>query len=238
MPLDSFIRNGVNQKQMKHIIAPSILTADFANLQRDIEMINNSDADWFHVDIMDGVFVPNISFGFPVVAAAKKHATKPFDVHLMIVNPEKYIQEFANVGANVITVHYEACTHLHRVVQLIKATGCKAGVAINPHTPVSLLQDILTELDLVLVMSVNPGFGGQQFIPQTLKKVSELRQMANIINPDLIIEVDGGVSILNIESLIRAGANALVVGSAIFAAENPVQMITRLKNVEISSQEI
>ncbi len=238
MPLDSFIRNGVNQKQMKHIIAPSILTADFANLQRDIEMINNSDADWFHVDIMDGVFVPNISFGFPVVAAAKKYATKPFDVHLMIVNPEKYIQEFANVGANVITVHYEACTHLHRVIQLIKATGCKAGVAINPHTPVSLLQDILTELDLVLVMSVNPGFGGQQFIPQTLKKVSELRQMANMINPDLIIEVDGGVSILNIESLIRAGANALVVGSAIFAAENPVQMITTLKNVEISSQEI
>jgi ribulose-phosphate 3-epimerase len=220
---------------MKHILAPSILTADFANLQRDIEMINNSEADWFHVDVMDGVFVPNISFGFPVISSAKKYAKKPFDVHLMIVNPEKYIQEFANVGANVITVHYEACTHLHRVVQMIKNAGCKAGVAINPHTPVALLKDIVADLDLVLVMSVNPGFGGQQFIPQTFKKIEELRHMADTLNPTLIIEVDGGVNIANITSLIKAGANALVVGNAIFAAENPVQMISDLKNVDISS---
>ena len=223
---------------MKHILAPSILTADFANLQRDIEMINNSEADWFHIDVMDGVFVPNISFGFPVISAAKKYAKKPFDVHLMIVNPEKYIQEFANAGANGITVHYEACTHLHRVIQMIKNVGCKAGVAINPHTPVALLKDILTEVDLVLVMSVNPGFGGQQFIPQTFAKIAELRQMANLVNPELVIEVDGGVNILNIQALIEAGANALVVGNAIFAAENPVQMISDLKNIAINSQDI
>jgi ribulose-phosphate 3-epimerase len=223
---------------MKHILAPSILTADFANLQRDIEMINNSEADWFHIDVMDGVFVPNISFGFPVIGAAKKYATKPFDVHLMIVNPEKYIQEFANIGADLITVHYEACTHLHRVIQMIKSTGCKAGVAINPHTPIFLLKDILKEIDLVLVMSVNPGFGGQQFIPQTLNKVAELRFLAKDLNPNLIIEVDGGVSILNIKTLINAGANALVVGNAIFAAENPVQMISDLKNIDVNSQAI
>lgn len=223
---------------MKHILAPSILTADFANLQRDIEMINNSEADWFHVDIMDGVFVPNISFGFPVVAAAKKYAKKPFDVHLMITAPERYIQDFANVGANLITVHYEACTHLHRVIQMIKAAGCKAGVAINPHTPVSLLKDILTSVDLVLVMSVNPGFGGQQFIPQTFQKIRELKAMANQIHPDLFIEVDGGVNIFNIGELIEAGANALVVGNAIFVAPDPVQMITDLKNVEVTSREI
>ncbi len=223
---------------MKHIIAPSILSADFANLQRDIEMINNSEADWFHVDIMDGVFVPNISFGFPVVSAAKKYAQKPFDVHLMIVNPEKYIEEFAKVGANVITVHYEACTHLHRVIQQIKNAGVKAGVAINPHTPVSLLKDILVDLDLVLVMSVNPGFGGQQFIPNSLNKVAELRKMANEVNPNLIIEVDGGVSISNIGSLISAGANAFVAGNAVFAAANPSQMIADLKQVDASSQQI
>jgi ribulose-phosphate 3-epimerase len=223
---------------MKHILAPSILTADFANFQRDIEMINASEADWFHIDVMDGVFVPNISFGFPVITAAKKYASKPFDVHLMIVSPEKYIQEFADAGANGITVHYEACTHLHRVVQLIKAAGCKAGVAINPHTPVAMLKDILTELDLVLVMSVNPGFGGQQFIHQTFQKITELRQMANLVNPNLIIEVDGGVNIHNIASLINAGADALVVGNAIFAAQNPPQMISDLKNVDVSSQHI
>lgn len=223
---------------MKNILAPSILSADFANLQRDIEMINNSEADWFHVDVMDGVFVPNISFGFPVITAAKKYAKKPFDVHLMIVNPEKYIQEFANAGANIITVHYEACVHLHRVVQMIKNTGCKAGVAINPHTPVQLLKDILTELDLVLVMSVNPGFGGQQFIPQTLQKVSELRQMANQVHPDLIIEVDGGVSVSNMGSLMAAGANAFVAGNAIFAAPDPVQMIATMKKIEVGTQQI
>jgi ribulose-phosphate 3-epimerase len=223
---------------MNYILAPSILTANFANLQSDIEMINESEADWFHVDIMDGVFVPNISFGFPVVKAAKKYAKKPFDVHLMIVSPEKYIQEFADSGANLITVHYEACPHLHRIIQLIKSVGCRAGVAINPHTPVALLKDILAELDLVLVMSVNPGFGGQQFIAHTYEKIAELKQMANTVNPALIIEVDGGVSMNNTAELLKAGANALVVGNAIFAAANPFQMISDLKNITINSQAI
>jgi len=223
---------------MKHIIAPSILSADFANLQRDTEMINTSEADWFHVDVMDGVFVPNISFGFPVLKAVKKYAKKPLDVHLMIVNPEKYIQEFANEGADIITVHYEACTHLHRVVQMIKAAGCKASVALNPHTSVSLLKDILVDLDMVLIMSVNPGFGGQQFIPQSLNKIVELRKMANEINPNLLIEVDGGVSSSNIGSLIKAGANAFVAGNAIFAASNPTDMIANMKNIDITSNQI
>ncbi len=223
---------------MKHIIAPSILSADFANLQRDIEMINQSDADWFHVDVMDGVFVPNISFGFPVLKAVKEHAKKPLDVHLMIVNPEKYIQEFVDGGAAILTVHYEACVHLHRVIQQIKSAGCKACVALNPHTPVALLKDILMDLDMVLIMSVNPGFGGQQFIPQSINKIIELRKMANEVNPNLIIEVDGGVGISNIESLIKAGANAFVAGNAIFASNSPTQMITDLKNVDASSQQI
>lgn len=220
---------------MKHLIAPSILSADFANLQRDVEMINNSQADWFHVDIMDGVFVPNISFGFPVIAAAKKHAKKPFDVHLMIVDPDKYIAEFAKAGADIITVHYEACTHLHRTIQLIKSVGCKAGVALNPHTPVSFLKDVLHDIDLALVMSVNPGFGGQQFIPQTLNKLRELKQMALQVNPNLYIEVDGGVGIHNIGSLIEAGANVFVAGNAVFAAANPTQMIADLKQVQTST---
>ncbi len=219
---------------MKHLIAPSILSADFGNLQRDIEMINNSEADWFHVDVMDGVFVPNISFGFPILTAIKKYATKPLDVHLMIVNPEKYIQEFADGGADVITVHYEACTHLHRVVQMIKSAGCKAGVALNPHTPVSLLKDILPELDLVLIMSVNPGFGGQKFIEQSLNKMIELKQMALAIHPDLLIEVDGGVGISNIQNLLKAGADVLVAGNAVFATESPIDMISSLKNVDVS----
>ena len=223
---------------MKHLIAPSILSADFANLQRDVEMINKSDADWFHVDVMDGVFVPNISFGFPVLKAVKKYATKPLDVHLMIVNPEKYIQEFADGGADIITVHYEACTHLHRVVQMIKNAGCKAGVALNPHTPVSLLKDILTELDLVLIMSVNPGFGGQKFIEQSLNKIIELKQMALAINPNLIIEVDGGVGIANIGNMIKAGADVFVAGNAVFAAESPTEMITSLKNIDITLNQL
>lgn len=223
---------------MKHIIAPSILSADFANLQRDIEMINNSDADWFHVDVMDGVFVPNISFGFPILKAVKQYAKKPLDVHLMIVNPEKYIQQFANGGADIITVHYEACPHLHSVIQMIKAAGCKAGVALNPHTPVSLLKDVLADLDMVLIMSVNPGFGGQQFILQSLNKIAELRRMANEIHPQLIIEVDGGVSISNIDNLIKVGANAFVAGNAIFAASSPTQMIADLKNIDVSTQKI
>jgi ribulose-phosphate 3-epimerase len=216
---------------MKHLIAPSLLAADFANLQRDIEMVNSSEADWFHVDVMDGVFVPNISFGFPVMEAIKKHATKPLDVHLMIVNPDQYIERFAAAGATVITVHYEACTHLHRTVQAIHAAGCKAGVALNPHTPVALLKDILADLDLVLIMSVNPGFGGQQFIPNTLNKLRELKAMAATQNPELIIEVDGGVGIHNLGDLIQAGASAFVAGNAIFAAASPKEMISELKNL-------
>ncbi len=223
---------------MKHIIAPSILSADFANLQRDIEMINASEADWFHVDVMDGVFVPNISFGFPVLKSVKKYAKKPLDVHLMIVNPEKFVQEFAQEGADIITVHYEACPHLHRVIQMIKDTGCKASVALNPHTPVNLLKDILAELDMVLIMSVNPGFGGQKFIPQTLNKIAELKKMANEINPALIIEVDGGVNISNTATLIKAGANALVAGNAIFASADPAKMIADMKDIDISLQKI
>jgi len=220
---------------MKHLIAPSILSADFANLQRDVEMINASEADWFHVDVMDGVFVPNISFGFPVMDAVNRYATKPLDVHLMIVNPDQYIERFAKAGAAVITVHYEACVHLHRTVQAIHQAGCKAGVALNPHTPVALLKDILPDLDLVLIMSVNPGFGGQQFIPQTLHKISELKSLALRLNPELIIEVDGGIGIQNIASLIDAGADAFVAGNAIFAAESPIQMISDLKNINKGS---
>ncbi len=220
---------------MKHLIAPSILSADFANLQRDTEMINSSEADWFHVDVMDGVFVPNISFGFPVMEAVKKHANKPLDVHLMIVNPDQYIERFAQAGADIITVHFEACVHLNRTIQAIKAAGCKAGVAINPHTPVSALTDILVDLDLVLVMSVNPGFGGQRFIQNTYKKVSALKAMAMTIHPDLIIEVDGGVGLQNIGLLVEAGANAFVAGSAVFAAESPSKMISDLKRVSIGT---
>jgi ribulose-phosphate 3-epimerase len=217
---------------MKHLIAPSLLSADFANLQRDIEMVNSSEADWFHVDVMDGVFVPNISFGFPVMEAIKRYATKPLDVHLMIVNPDQYIERFAAAGASVITVHYEACTHLHRTIQAIHATGCKAGVAINPHTPVGLLKDVLADLDLVLVMSVNPGFGGQKFIPNTLNKLRELKAMAAVVNPDLLIEVDGGVGIKNLADLIQAGASVFVAGNAIFAAPSPSVMISELKQLD------
>lgn len=223
---------------MKHLIAPSVLSADFANLQRDIEMINSSEADWFHVDIMDGVFVPNISFGFPVMKSINKYAKKPLDVHLMIVNPEHYIERFAEAGAAIITVHYEACTHLHRVLQSIRATGCKAGVALNPHTPVSLLKDVLLDLDLVLIMSVNPGFGGQQFIPNTLNKVKELRSMASLLNPDLLIEVDGGVGLHNIEVLVQSGANVLVAGNAVFAAASPRETIAEMKQLDAGIMKI
>ena len=211
-------------------IAPSILSADFGNLQRDFEMINNSKADWFHVDVMDGEFVPNISFGFPVMKALKKHAKKVLDVHLMIVEPDRYIKEFAAAGADVLTVHYEACTHLHRSIQAIKAEGMKAGVALNPHTPVDLLKDVLQNLDLVCIMSVNPGFGGQKFIENTYNKVIQLRKMADAVNPNLLIEIDGGVTLDNCAKLHKAGANVLVAGSTVFNSDNPTQTIEKLRS--------
>jgi ribulose-phosphate 3-epimerase len=214
---------------MNHLIAPSILAADFANLQRDIEMINKSDGDWIHVDIMDGMFVPNISFGFPVVKAVNKHAQKPLDVHLMIVDPDRYLKEFKDVGAAGITVHYEACPNLHRTVQYIKELGCRAGVALNPHTPVSLLEDIVGDLDMVLIMSVNPGFGGQRFIENTYKKVRDIKALSRRYNPEMLIEVDGGVDEYNALKLIEAGANVLVAGNSVFAATDPAAAISQLK---------
>jgi ribulose-phosphate 3-epimerase len=215
---------------MNHLIAPSILAADFANLQRDVEMINSSEADWMHVDIMDGLFVPNISFGFPVVKAVKKHAQKPLDVHLMIVDPDRYLKDFVEAGAYSITVHYEACTHLHRTVQAIKELGCKASVAINPHTPVMLLKDIIAELDMVLVMSVNPGFGAQKFIQHSYTKISEVKELSMNTNPNLLIEVDGGVDSSNAAQLLAAGANVLVAGNSVFSAANQPEAISKLKH--------
>lgn len=214
---------------MKHLIAPSVLAADFANLQRDIEMINTSQADWIHVDIMDGVFVPNISFGFPVLEAVAKHAKKPLDVHLMIVEPERYLKRFAEAGAAVITVHYEACPHLHSTIRAIKELGCKAGVSLNPHTPVSVLEDIIEDLDLVLIMSVNPGFGGQKFIGQTYAKLRKLKALCAGRNDSLLIEVDGGIGNQNALSLLQAGANVLVAGNSVFSAASPTQAIADLK---------
>ncbi|MBE7653902.1 ribulose-phosphate 3-epimerase [Tenacibaculum finnmarkense genomovar finnmarkense] len=216
---------------MSNLIAPSVLAADFANLQRDIEMINNSDADWFHIDIMDGVFVPNISFGMPVLKAITKHATKTIDVHLMIVNPDQYIQTFADLGANILTVHYEACPHLHRTIQAIKAAGMKAGVALNPHTPISVLEDVIQDLDMVCIMSVNPGFGGQSFIENTYKKVSQLKHLIEFSNSECKIEIDGGVTDKNANQLIEAGADVLVAGSYVFKSENPTETIENLKNL-------
>lgn len=221
---------------MNHLIAPSVLSADFANLQSDIEMINASAADWFHVDIMDGVFVPNMSFGFPVLNAINKHAKKPLDVHLMIVDPDRYLEQFKNAGAANITVHYEACTHLHRTVQAIKALGCRAGVAINPHTPVHVLEDIIEDIDLVCLMSVNPGFGGQKFIENTYKKVRDLRALAAGRNDSLLIEVDGGVGNNNALSLLQAGADVLVAGNAVFADSDPSKAISALKNISPALQ--
>ena len=213
------------------LIAPSVLAADFANLQRDIEMINNSEADWFHIDIMDGVFVPNISFGMPVLQAISKHAKKTIDVHLMIVDPDRYISTFKKLGADILTVHYEACNHLHRSLQAIKAEGMKAGVAINPHTNVNLLEDVINDIDLVCIMSVNPGFGGQSFIENTYKKVAQLKEIIIRNNASTLIEIDGGVTNKNAKELVDAGADVLVAGSYVFGAENPTEIISNLKKL-------
>jgi len=213
------------------LIAPSVLAADFANLQRDLEMINNSEADWFHIDIMDGVFVPNISFGMPVLDAINKHAKKTIDVHLMIVDPDRYISTFKKLGADVLTVHYEACTHLHRTLQAIKAEGMKAGVALNPHTSIDLLEEVIQDIDLVCLMSVNPGFGGQSFIENTYAKVEKLKALINKKNAKTIIEIDGGVTDKNALQLAQAGADVLVAGSYVFSAANPTATIADLKRL-------
>lgn len=213
------------------LIAPSVLAADFANLQRDIEMINNSQADWFHIDIMDGVFVPNISFGMPVLEAITKHATKTIDVHLMIIDPDRYIKTFASLGANILTVHYEACPHLHRTLQAIKAEGMKAGVALNPHTNVNLLEDVINDIDMVCIMSVNPGFGGQSFIENTYSKIKKLRDLIVRKKASTLIEIDGGVTDKNAKQLIDAGADILVAGNFVFKSTDPITTIANLKNI-------
>ena len=214
---------------MSHLVAPSVLSANFANLKADIEMINNSEADWFHVDVMDGVFVPNISFGFPVIKAIQKIAKKPLDVHLMIVNPDQYAQAFKDVGTEILTVHIEACNHLHRSIQNIKNLGMKAGVAINPHTSINSLEDTIAEIDLICLMSVNPGFGGQKFIENTYNKITDLKALIERKKSRALIEIDGGVDLNNYKKLIDCGANVLVAGNTVFSSKNPTETISILK---------
>lgn len=216
---------------MSTIVSPSILSADFSNLGKDVQMLHKSDCEWIHIDVMDGVFVPNISFGLPVIKSIRKYTNKPFDVHLMIQNPNNFLEDFKNAGADIITVHIEACTHLHRTISEIKKLGMKAGVALNPHTPISSLEEIISDLDLVLIMSVNPGFGGQKFIPSAIAKVKKLKQLISEKKSNALIEVDGGVNHETGKQLVKAGANALVAGSFVFGSENPAITISKLKSL-------
>lgn len=220
-----------NMKHVSHLVAPSLLASDFAHIEEEVNIVNQSEADWLHLDVMDGHFVPNISFGFPIIQAAKRYCKVPCDVHLMIENPDRYVERFREAGADIISVHYEACPNLHRTIQLIKSTGAKASVAINPHTPVMLLEDILEDVDMVLVMSVNPGYGGQKFIYQSIPKIRKLRAMMDERNIRALIEVDGGVGLQNAEKILQAGADVLVAGSSVFRAENPADAIHKLKAI-------